>query len=94
VRTLLLILSLASSGADAYYTQRNFGPTFRERDPIARPFVRNTPSLVISSAGFAALKIYVPHKLRKRHPNWALSTELAGISLNTIGAIQSAQGHP
>lgn len=91
---LLIILQLASSGADAYFTQRNFGHDFRENDPIARPFVRNTKDLAISSAAFAGAKIYLPHLLRQHgHSKAALTMELSGIALNTAGAVSSAYGH-
>ena len=94
VKALILILALASSGADAYFTQRNFGPGFRERDPLARPFVRNTPDLVISSAAGAGLKLYLPHLMRKHgRGQLAREMEISGIAGNTVGAIYSARGH-
>jgi hypothetical protein len=68
VHILLIVLQLAASGSDAYFTHRNLTrPGFYEHDPIARPFVRDTPHLVGYFSADAAVKIGTAELLRKFH---------------------------
>lgn len=89
---LFIILQLASSGSDAYFTHRNaMTPRFHEYNPIARPFVGSTRGTVIYFGGGAALKIGAVCLLRKRgHQRFADALALAGIADNAGAAIFSA----
>lgn len=89
---LLIMLQLGASGADAYFTNRNQqGPHAYELNPIARPFLKTTPSRVLYFSSGAALKITVPVLLRKRHHDrLALTFSLAGIADNGAAAAYSA----
>lgn len=89
---LLIILQLAASGSDAYFTNRNaHGPGFYELNPIARPFVRSQRTLAAYFATGAAVKIAVPIMLRKHHhQRLADAIAIAGIADNAGAATFSA----
>ena len=88
---LLIVLQLAASGSDAYFTHVNSTyPHFREHNFIARPFMGSTSGQVIFFGGGAALKIGAVALLRKRHPRFADALALAGIADNAYGAGFSA----
>jgi hypothetical protein len=93
VRTFLLIaLQLATSGSDAYFTNRDAEkPHFYELNPIAQPFVRTRTSRIAYFSAGAAAKIVIPAILRKRHhERLATAFSLAGIADNTAAAAFSA----
>jgi|SRR5580698_9277965 hypothetical protein len=87
---LLVILQLASAGADGYYTHRNLVlPHFREINPLERPFVRSTPEFVAASALSTAGVLYGEYWLHRRgHENWWLAAADAGS--HAWGAAYSA----
>lgn len=78
---LMLVLQLASNGADAYLTNRNLHtPRFVERNPLERPFVHNTGTLAGSFAVETSGALYLEHLLRKRgHAKLATALELDEI---------------
>lgn len=90
---LMLVLQLGANGADAYFTHRNLARwNFREQNPIARPFVRNTPDLIVSSAAGLGFTLYAEHLFRKHdHPKFARTLEFGSIAGHTFGAINSAR---
>jgi hypothetical protein len=79
---LLMLLQLASSGADAFYTERAFHqwrPV--EQNPIARPFVQTRGGRVAYFSVTAGLKIAVPIELRRHHhEKLATAFAVAGIA--------------
>jgi hypothetical protein len=88
---LFILLQLAASGADAYYTNRNaMTPLFREHNPIARPFMGTRASRIDYFSITAAGKIAVFTLLRKRHSRTADGIAVAGISDNAFAAAFSA----
>jgi hypothetical protein len=88
---LFILLQLAASGADAYYTNRNaMTPLFREHNPIARPFMGTRESLIDYFSITAAGKIAAFILLRKKHARFADGVAIAGISDNAAAAIFSA----
>lgn len=86
---LLIVLQLAASGSDAYFTHRNLEHG-REDNPIVRPFVGNTSKQVIYFSSMAAMKIVIPHLVRKKHSRMADVMAVAGIADNTEAAAWSA----
>ena len=89
---LMLILQLGSSGADAYYTNRNMHRyDFVEHDPAATVFIRNTLTLSLSSAAGTAGMIFGERLLRHRgHARFARAVEMGFISGHVYGAATSA----
>jgi hypothetical protein len=89
---LAIVLQLAASGADAYYTHRvvidHHGT---EANPIARPFMHSTGSEVAYFATTAGLKIALPPLLRRHHHNkLANIAAAAGIADNAEAATYTA----
>ncbi len=94
---LMIVLQLASSGADAFYTDRvmqSYHP--HEHNPIAEPFVGSRSGRVAYFSVTAGMKIALPIELRRHgHEKLATSSELFGIADNAAGAVWSANGiHP
>lgn len=89
---LVIVLQLASYGADAYYTNVNMQRhDFREHNPLARPFTRNTLTLSLSSAAGIGATLYGEHWLRQHgHPRLAEIAEIGTIAGHTAGAAYSA----
>ncbi len=82
----MVLLQLAASGFDAYYTHRNVIVSRGvELDPVAAPFVHSTPALVTYFSADAAVKIYVTHELR-RHGHKAMAD-----LMSTAGFVDSAE---
>jgi len=92
MKTLLILLALAANGTDAYYTNRNINNRgFMERDPIARPFTRNTAWCAASNGVNIGAVLYAAHKLRRHgQDRWADALLAADISGHTYGAAESA----
>jgi hypothetical protein len=89
---LLILLQLAASGNDAYWTDRNMHtPHFHEDNPTSALFVHNRPSLIAYVSISAAGRIALTHVLRKHHHN-RLATALAVTSIadNVYGGVTSA----
>ena len=96
MKTILLIaLELAASGSDAYFTHRNLTTfPFREHNPIMQPFVRNTPSMVITFAASSGGFIFSEHWLRRHGKGKFADTLAAGdISAHIWGAAYSAKNY-
>lgn len=85
MKTLVLILlQLAATGADAYYTDRGMGRNplthvNRETNPIARPFVQTRADRIAYFSVTAGIKIAVPRLIHKKHPKLATAAEIAAI---------------
>jgi hypothetical protein len=90
--TLYVILQLASTGNDAYWTQRNSqSPYFHEQNPIARKFVGSTAGCVTYFSASAAGHILAVQLLRKHHHNkLATFVEIEGIADHGASGIYSA----
>lgn len=95
---LLIVLQLAASGNDAFWTQHNMHsglthPYPHESNPLARPFVRTTAGTVLYFGIGAGVKIAVPTMLRKHnHSALADAVAVGGIVDNAIGGINSVKG--
>lgn len=92
---LLIVLQLAATGADAYYTNRNWESAGHphEINPIARPFVSTRGGRIAYFSATAALKIALPLELRKHgHPKLATVAAVLGIADNAEAAAVSANG--
>lgn len=89
---LLIILQLAATGSDAYFTNRNAQMRgFQEHNPISRPFMGSTSFRVSYFSAEAAGKVAVPILLRKKHhEHMALAFSAAAIADNAEGATYSA----
>lgn len=92
---LMIVLQLASSGADAYLTNRSLQvPGSHEVNPLARVFVTHGPASV--AAYFSAQtagKLILPWELRRHgHSKLAQIAEVAGIADNAAGAAGSVVG--
>jgi F420-0:gamma-glutamyl ligase-like protein len=89
---LLIVLQLAASGSDAFFTRRNATrPYFHELNPVARPFVSSEIGTVGYFAGGAAVQISIPFLLRKHgHRRLAETLALTGIADNAVSATYSA----
>lgn len=88
---LLIVLQLASNGADAYFTNRSIHTAYHyETDPLARPFTRNTTWLVSSNLLATAGTLYIERKLQKKHAAISDSIALADIAGHTYGAAYTA----
>lgn len=89
---LFIVLQLASSGSDAYFTNRSAQTKhFQELNPIARPFVNSPKTLVPYFALGAGTKIALPIILRRRHhERLADAFALAGIADNATGAFYTS----
>lgn len=90
---LLIVLQLASSGADAFYTDHILSRRYSwESNPIARPFVSSRSGRVAYFGGSAALKIALPIELRRHgHPKLAETAAWLGIVDNAQGAAYTAR---
>ena len=100
---LYLVLQLGSTGADAYYTDRNFAG-FRcprgyqcwttESDPIAKPFVGARKGVIVYFSVDTAVKsVAVGLLRRRRRMRTAAAVAAWGIGDSVYGAVSSAQGH-
>lgn len=88
---LVIILQLASTGGDAYFTNRNMQMGAREMNPSVRPFVQSQASRIFFFSASAAFKIAVPIELRRhRHNKIATAAEILGIVDSAQGAAISA----
>lgn len=88
---LVIILQLASSGGDAYFTNRNMQMGAREMNPTVRPFVQSQNSRIVFFGVSAAFKIAVPIELRRHgHSKLATAAEILGIVDSAQGAAVSA----
>jgi hypothetical protein len=89
---ILIVLQLAASGSDAYFTHRDhLYRRFYETNPIARPFVGSTRGQILYFGSGAAMKISVAHVLRTHgHTKFAEAFALSGIADNSIAAAYSA----
>lgn len=89
---LLIVLQLASYGADSYYTNENIHRYhFVEHNVLARPFTHDTVTLSLTSAAGVGAILYGEHWLRKhRHERFAEALELGTIAGHTWGAAYSA----
>ena len=90
-RLLAVALHMALVGADANFTNYNLhGTGFREHDPIARPFLKNTPALMAYFSASAGLQLYLPHVLRKHHHHkLAAIADASGYAASGYGAVTS-----
>lgn len=90
--TVLIILQLAASGADAFYTNRGMDfPQFHEHDPIAKPFIKTTPDRIAYFSVTAAIPIVGTHLLRKHHhEKLADGLAVAFIADSATGAASTA----
>lgn len=85
---LMIILQLAASGGDAYYTNRNINLGAPELNPIAKPFVRTTAGRVGYFSLQTGLKITLPILLRKHgHEKLADFAGWYGIADNAAAAV-------
>jgi hypothetical protein len=85
---LVLVLQLASSGADAWTTHRGLSePGHFERNPLARPFVGSTAGQVAFFGGGAGIKLALPWALRCHgHGRMATVAEWTGIADSGVAA--------
>jgi len=96
---LLVVLQLAASGADAYYTHRLVNPPamaapVHEANPLVRPFLHSTRAEVGYFSTSAGLKITIPVLLRHHHHNKLAAAVTAwGIGDNAVAATYTAT-HP
>lgn len=88
MRIFLIILQLAATGSDAYFTRRDAGHAyFHELDPIVRPFAKSNAGTIAFFGTEAGLAIYLPHLLRKHgHNKLANELAIAGIANSSVGA--------
>jgi hypothetical protein len=88
---IFIVLQLAASGSDAYFTNRNaMLSRFREHNPISRPFMANEETRIGYFSIDAALKITIPMIVRRKHPHLARGIAIGEILDNAQGAIFSA----
>ncbi len=89
---LLIILQLASAGADGYYTHENMmRPRFTEHNPLAAPFTHGTKEFVSTSLLATGGTIYSELWLRKHgHAKFAEALALSNAGSHTFGATYSA----
>lgn len=90
---LMIVLQLASSGADAYYTHHSIAVStrFSEHNPVARPFVYSTSGQIGYFSATAGIKIAVPFALRRQHhAKLAEAFAIAGIADNASCAAFTA----
>jgi hypothetical protein len=88
---LVIILQLASTGGDAYFTNRNMSMGAREMNPTMRPFVGTQTSRIVTFSAIAAFKIALPIELRHHgHYKIAKTAEILGIVDSAQGAAVSA----
>jgi hypothetical protein len=93
VKTLLfVVLQLAASGSDAYYTDRFMSSRYgSEGNPLARPFVQTRTDRVLYFSGQTGLKLGAVYLLKKRgHGKLAESVAIAGIADNAVATAYSA----
>lgn len=90
---LLIVLQLASSGADAYYTNRIMEhPWGFELNPVAKPFVGSRAGRITYFSVTAGAKIALPIALRRHgHEKLASIAAWSGIADNAGGAGYSAE---
>ena len=88
----IVILQLAVSGADAYFTNADQRQVLHhEQNPIARQFVGSTAGIVTYFSAQTAIKLTLPAWLRKHnHRRIAELAEIAGIADNATCATNSA----
>jgi hypothetical protein len=92
----VVILQLAASGADAYYTNRNLHrhlheAGFQEQDPLARPFVHNTTDLSLSCAASSGAFAFAEYRLLKRHNKLSKTAAAIYFAGHVFGAATSAE---
>ena len=86
----LILLMLASTASDAYYTHRNL-LTGRECNPIVRPFVASTRAQVMYFSIDASATISAAYLFRQRHHNRLGKSILAAEAVDhATGAAFSA----
>jgi hypothetical protein len=85
------VAQLAASATDAYVTYRNTQRfSFRENDPIARPFMGSTAGLAAFFILDTGVKLGSSALLRHYgHRRWARGVQVFGISDNAEGAVFS-----
>ena len=96
----VIILQLASSGADAWRTDHNAQPLNRptaiqghESNPIAAPFVDSRPKLIAYFSVTTGIKLAIPWQLRRHHhPKLATVAEILGIA-DSAGAAAWSGAH-
>jgi hypothetical protein len=90
----VVILQLATGAADGFYTHKNMvtkDRTFHELDPLAKPFTKNTPDLVVSSLAGEAGSFYTQYWFRKHaHQRWSTALAISDITGHAYGATASA----
>jgi hypothetical protein len=91
---ILILLLLASTASDAYYTHRNLSTGGRESNPIVRPFVQSTRSQVLFFSADIGATLAFSHLLRKHHhSHLGEALMLEEITAHSAGAAFSA-AHP
>lgn len=86
----LLLLMLASTASDAYYTHRNL-LAGHEFNPIVRPFVGSTHSQVLFFSANMGIAITASQLLSKHHHRrLGKAVLIEEIASHTDGAIYSA----
>jgi hypothetical protein len=93
----IVVLRLAASGADAYYTNRNLHYNlhevgFQEHDPLMRPFVHNTTDLSLSFAAGSCGFTFAEYRLLKGHDKLSNSVAAVDFASHVWGAATSAEG--
>lgn len=89
---LLTVLQLGANGADAYFTNRGMhNPGWQERDPLAKPFTRNTAVLVLGSTAGTLGTLWIESRVGHQHPGRATAIALADVSGHTFGAAYTAR---
>lgn len=89
---LAVVLQLAASGADAYYTDRALHrPGWREHNPVTRTLVHDRGTLAAYFSVTAAGHVALPYWLRRRgHGKLAGWAGVEGIADNAEGAAYTA----
>jgi hypothetical protein len=89
---LLIILQIAATGSDSYFTRRNAERPFsREYNPIARPFVHSNAGEVFFGATTVGTRLSIAHLLRKHgHGRLGDAEIMEGIAESTEGTIYTA----
>jgi hypothetical protein len=89
---LMIVLQLAASGTDAYYTNKNLENRGGENNPLVQPFMGSRPDRIAYFSVSTGIKIGLPLVLRRKHHNkLARLAEVLSISDNAIGALESAR---
>lgn len=89
---LMIILQLASGGADAYYTNRNLHQLHgQERNPLVQPFVGTQTRTAVYFSATTGFSIALPALLKHRHHNKLANAYTVGaIAASTASATWSA----